>query len=405
MRDVIVINRMYNGEYLVQDNLGHEIINLYCSDNGNNYIYLQPLGTYAPKWLGRVELILMVRSIEKRGVFEILGIAEGLEEVYNPTQKSQQDKIQLDYIKSNNVTYGGTLLSEMFMENSFQQSICISYKAKKVKFPSKHLYLCYNENDIDTNSDNYFIFREHNQPRQSLKQYIEPSNSNNDDNTRLRSWLDNKDFWSTAQPQKVSLIDDGIGSNSYKTTFFDICKVEYSELAYSNALAFFMEKYPHLVISFAKEVLKINPIIDANFKITREENNIDLLLKSGDNWIIIENKIRSGINGLNNSGYDSQLDKYLDYVIKNRKNVNAYILTPNYNDLDYSKYDKDNKYTKLFYSQIYDFLKLQKEYIEGTDYHFCDFVDSLQRHSQSHDNDLYYKMLDLFQKRIRKTKI
>ena len=37
----IVLNLMYNGKYLKDDNnIGYEIINLYKSDSGDNYIYL-----------------------------------------------------------------------------------------------------------------------------------------------------------------------------------------------------------------------------------------------------------------------------------------------------------------------------------------------------------------------------
>ena len=56
MKD-IVLNRMYNGDYL-QGNLGHEIINLYRSDNGQCYLYLQALGEIASTRIGTVDSML-----------------------------------------------------------------------------------------------------------------------------------------------------------------------------------------------------------------------------------------------------------------------------------------------------------------------------------------------------------
>ena len=42
----IIINKMYVGGYLSEgDNIGHEIINLYKADDGENYIYLNSQGT------------------------------------------------------------------------------------------------------------------------------------------------------------------------------------------------------------------------------------------------------------------------------------------------------------------------------------------------------------------------
>lgn len=34
--DCFVINRMYAGDYLKGNNIGHEIINLFADDNGDN---------------------------------------------------------------------------------------------------------------------------------------------------------------------------------------------------------------------------------------------------------------------------------------------------------------------------------------------------------------------------------
>ena len=43
---LIIINRMYAGGYLTEgENIGHEIINLFRSDNGDNYLWLNSGGS------------------------------------------------------------------------------------------------------------------------------------------------------------------------------------------------------------------------------------------------------------------------------------------------------------------------------------------------------------------------
>ena len=55
MKKEIVLDLMYNGRYLKQDNnIGFEIINLFKNDNGEFYLYLQPYGTFAKEHKGKI---------------------------------------------------------------------------------------------------------------------------------------------------------------------------------------------------------------------------------------------------------------------------------------------------------------------------------------------------------------
>lgn len=91
MNKKIVLNRMYNGDYLA-DNLGHEIINLYQSDNGKNYVYLQHAGTFSEEQKGKVGYVLFVRTLPGRKMLEVLGKAEGITDIYYPGQKADEQK-------------------------------------------------------------------------------------------------------------------------------------------------------------------------------------------------------------------------------------------------------------------------------------------------------------------------
>lgn len=39
MKNDVQINRLFTGDYLKDDNLGHEVINIFKCDNGNIHIY------------------------------------------------------------------------------------------------------------------------------------------------------------------------------------------------------------------------------------------------------------------------------------------------------------------------------------------------------------------------------
>lgn len=76
MSNEIIINRMFSGNYLEnEDNIGHEIINLYKDDNGNNYIYLLAGGDYKQDHANNeIDGILLVRGISANCV-EVLAKA------------------------------------------------------------------------------------------------------------------------------------------------------------------------------------------------------------------------------------------------------------------------------------------------------------------------------------------
>ena len=57
----ILLNIMYTGSYLQNDNIGHEDINLFKDDNGNSYIYVLPFGTMDQKHNDKIETVLPLR--------------------------------------------------------------------------------------------------------------------------------------------------------------------------------------------------------------------------------------------------------------------------------------------------------------------------------------------------------
>lgn len=97
MSDEIIINRMFSGEYLEdEDNIGHEIINLYKDDHRKNYLYLLSGGDYQKDHAkNNIKGIFLVRSISANCV-EVIAKATGIEKVFDPTND--------DLIKENGKT-------------------------------------------------------------------------------------------------------------------------------------------------------------------------------------------------------------------------------------------------------------------------------------------------------------
>lgn len=382
--DEIVINRMYNGNYL-NDNLGHEIINLYKSDNGHNYIYLNSLGTFSKEHTNKVGSILLVRTIPNKKALEILGKAEGITDVYRNGNSSKE---QIDYIKKNKIYYGDVRLDLLFSKNKSQQDIFITFKAEIVVRPKVTTYIKFSDKNEKINNLNNIILTENKQAKTSLKQYITLETKS--DYEILFNYIKNENNWNGySEFIKEEQIDKS------HENIFKICGIEDCELAFSNAIGYFFKKYPLLLKGFLNKVgYEFTP--SETIEIVREkENNIDLLIKDKNDIILIENKIKSHINGVifskNAQGTEySQLEKYYTYVKKQypNKRIKCFILTPDYNDINLSPYKASENYSKIYYSQLYNYLNS----IKTEDKYLKEFIYAIKKHTQKYDNNLYYEM-------------
>ncbi len=108
-----------------------------------------------------------------------------------------------------------------------------------------------------------------------------------------------------------------------------------------NLLAYYFRYNPKMFLEFSKEVLNIDDFHD-DYEIVREsEGNIDLFIKGSSKVIVIENKIKSGLNGKEDNG-TTQLDKYYNYTteyVRKHKllEANFYIFLPNYSEIELSE--------------------------------------------------------------------
>lgn len=167
-------------------------------------------------------------------------------------------------------------------------------------------------------------------------------------------------------------------------------------MACSNWIAYYLDNDRDLLGNFVKEILKIKTFNPQQAKIIREYHNIDLWIEDPENIIVIENKIKSGINGVNKERHDlkdkniqSQLSKYVNYVDKNKEEGQTayyFIFLPNYSysGENLSAYTNGNQYTIKRYKELSDFF-------EKTDCdldYYEDFRRAIKKHSFEREKDM-----------------
>ena len=155
------------------------------------------------------------------------------------------------------------------------------------------------------------------------------------------------------------------------------------------------------------------------YQVEREAGHIDLLISDTKNVIVIENKIKSGINGIKYDVYGeeitSQLLDYFKYVngykkqkknnkteyiedeyLTNRfknKNKHFFIFAPDYNKIDAGKINSiPSTYKIIPYSKIYEFYDKYRDafgyrYSRKIRYYY-EFIYAIEKHCNSVDNVL-----------------
>ena len=399
-KDEILLNIMYSGDYLACDNIGHEVINMFQADNDKYYIYILPYGTMARKHTD-IKTVLLVRRHNSKKL-EILAKAVVKTIPHTKKKQNQQDnKEQLDYINNNKITYGGVKLDKIF-ENNTGNGNFITFEADKIIRVSKPIYIMpadkadkANKQTSDENSIHHLDGIEH-FAKQSQKMYIS-SSTHEEAYNQLNEIINAKDNWQ----EPVTRVSTQ-QTQSRERCFIDIIKKNYDELVYSNLLQYIFESSSDGFKEFAKQILKIE---DWNMKYTvaREENHIDLLIKDGMHTVIIENKIKSGINGIcDKQGQKekvSQLNRYWE-AHPNEKNLYGFVFLPDYNHIDLKCFKYGDKYKKILYSDLYHFFEEHKKIYKNVKY-FDEFLYALKRHTATIDNSYEEEMFEKFANKLK----
>lgn len=400
-----IITRMYAGSYL-SDNLGGEAINLLHDDHNHNYIFVGPYGFIDKKYDDTVEGVILTR-LEKAGCFQILGIAKvgkGDQISYQngPTLKKRFEngkaKITI-FAEENDIRYGGVSLMKINGGAFFGADI--TFKSKALLLPKNDLYIS-DSHTSDFKMDGYDVINLDDKrfPKQSLHSYITDIDNPHafDEITKL---INDDSLWDKDRINKIE--DNKVVDKHFN--FLDVIHKDFDELSYSNLFSYIFKTYPEAFIRFSKEVLGVD--LSSNYKVFREKANIDLYIEDESNIVVIENKIKSGINGIRHDFSEkgliqSQLLKYYEFVEneKEDKKASYFLFVPNYNKLDLKQYSGSQHYKEIRYSEIYDFFRK----IDIKDTYYQEFVKALYKHTKDREVDFAEDMAVRFLDKIRKLK-
>ena len=403
---VILLNKLFLGGWLdKQGNIGHEIIDFLLTDEGEHYVYNNPLGvcpkdiwiegTKFPqlkeeKYLGRY----MVLTSEKRGkefdILYVIELAEKLHRFSAPTDKTKlrgiQKKIQQDIIKNRDIKYNGKYLYDIYKNDD---SLYLTFKGEKMY-----------------KADTHITFKETTHNFQRNKGYIY-DDKDPDDYKKLITLIKDSIKNGTLKafnPRNVSTSQ--IGQSNANKTFIDLIKQEYNEQIYTNILHSILEQ-GELFIHFCDKFRNDKSFnLTDNFKVFREtkvvNGRMDICAESDNQRVIIENKINSGLNGLRPADNTTQLSIYYRWGKEKPTDPLCFVVAPNCRKAEIEREIKKedpnmaNIYKIIPYSEIADFIEHEYhyKYIPNTYSHYLlvqQIIDAFRNLSVPKE-DLYARM-------------
>lgn len=145
----ILIIKMYVGDFN-NENIGHEIINFFKTDNGEEYIYIPAYGGMGKGHYKKINYIILTTGIENDRV-KVLAMAEidRDDEIINQIDLEKEhgdekiNQLQKEIIDEKDIRYGNQKLYDIMQYNKGDsKAIYISYKVKKILRVKKDIFIC-----------------------------------------------------------------------------------------------------------------------------------------------------------------------------------------------------------------------------------------------------------------------
>ena len=400
--DEIMLNKSLAGSWGVasDENIPHEIINLFQSDNGKIYIYVPSHGGYATS--RKVKYLLITGEWHNKKT-EILYLATGLKRMHKGGKyATSSDREALkEKIIDQDIRYNGKLLCEIKMSAEEEDRVFYcTFEAEKLVQPKKRMFLAWNGGSDEITEDS-FTFGLYNEVYKYQRQigYVEKGSI---DYEKILNIISDSTYWKNSNAIKKVSNSGGVLS---PLNFLRLAHKEYDETAYTNLFFEFFSKNTALFNQFAQAVLNIpkedfytvykevdtkgknKSKDDSSASKNLKNGRIDLLAIGDKSVIVIENKIKSGLNGIDKSNELSQLTTYIEFIERNYPDYKKYyfLFEPNYNEIDISEFDnrRGKEFDKIRYSQIYNFFSGHKDELKRGVYgkYADDFISSLYIHT------------------------
>ena len=116
---------------------------------------------------------------------------------------------------------------------------------------------------------------------------------------------------------------------------------------------------------------------------------MDLIFISDSKVIVVENKIKSGLNGINKHNELSQLTTYIEFIESKYYDYYHYyfLFEPNFNDIEIQKFDNKRgcEFIKINYSKIHKFFVEYKKELYDNIYgiYIDDIIAALSKLKQT----------------------
>lgn len=394
MGNTILLNQLFTGGYLSEGaNIGHETINMFKADNGQNYLYITPSGNV--RYPKNVKSVLFVRNYSKRTTIEVVAIAPRVEP-FDPNEISK-------------VSYSGIPIQVIFGNNIYKGAkedleTQVTFKATDGVFVPKKQVLLTMESEKDfpderAPKDAVLVRLDVKEHKTLINQSMRAYYSLNDERAAygaLEDLLNQVNLW-----KRLDRAFDGKASERRQPSFLEIVGKTSSELIYSNLLAYYLRYSKEGFEKFSEEVLHVSDM-QGDYSVVREsKGNIDIWIEDDKNIIVIENKVKSGIGLFGND--NPQLKKYYEYAMKqaeaNHRSAHFFVFAPEYNQIQLDAYECGDKYTLVTYGELYGFFSKNKSFYED-DLYFGEFLTDLELHAKTLAELNYEIMRSRFSERI-----
>lgn len=384
----ILIAKVFCGRYLFDgENIGHEVIDFFDTDNGERYLYIAPDGNVNDH--PNVEAVLLIRSYGST-LGEAVGLACDLENICSPRNKGETLPITHD-----SVSYNGVSVDKIFAENVYKGEkeeafSTLSYHTGSFKIPSpKHqIFISMGKaKDEDKRRHPIELICSDKKQWGHQRTYIS-SVDDPEAYARLKELIADEEKWEEqigAKPVKT------MSCNKTQPSFLEIIGKEDDELVFSNLLAHYLSCSKKGFEAFAKEVLGISDFGPHPTIIRESKHHVDLWIENERHIVVIENKIHSAINGIKPDCSETQLSRYREVAKKECKEeckdrtVKCYLFAPDFNNVDETK-AKEEGFEVKHYSELHAFFKTNKNLFfgnehYGVDEYYDEFLIGLERHT------------------------
>ncbi len=405
MDKVYILNKIFDGSWNdIEGNISHEIIDFVATDSGEYFVYNVPYGT-CPAWInvkgddsfnkGSHEAEYLLLTSETRNkTFSIFYRIKLIRKVHNIsyTRKWHEDAKKNEVMRSiyeeNHMYYGGRLISDL-IDNT---TPLVTFEAECIEMPAEPI-------DITLSEYRY----------QRNKGYIKSDVYSKDYKTIDERLNDSR--WIRVG---LDTLDVRKERNYSSKTFLDLILKNKSEECYTNMLYSVLNE-PGMLQRFCRRFAPKKTLDERDqFTVFREHSlvkgRMDICADNGYQRIVIENKLESGLNGINKADSSSQLSKYYDWAGDVEMSQICFITAPDYRissshsvrlgqlAREIRTYDPQmlDKYILISYGEICDFLEENKEDIpENYEYYryLDDIIVAFRRHSYPTKSEYYRSLL------------